>query len=442
MKSAHLSKEPYKGCRDLFPAEKAKQDYIFEKMHATAEAFGYQHFDGPMLEPVDLYLAKSGEELINDQIYDFTDRGERHVAIRPEMTPTLARMIAQVHREVMKPIRWYSIPNLLRYEKPQRGRLREHWQLNVDIFGAGDQSGELEILQFIILLFENLGATEQHIEILFNDRNIVDTIFTKVMQLSAEQSYKLYKIIDRAKKCKPEEIAHDLKVLLNTDEKVSLINKYLQVRNLDDLKVLCETIGESAVVENLDKLLKTATSLGFSAYLQYDPTIVRGLDYYTGLVFEVFDKNPANRRALCGGGAYANLLELFKEPALPAVGFGLGDVTLSDFLTTHQLFPEKILSKTPFLISYQQESASLIALKLAQTMRRNNLNIELLPGEQKIKKSFQFAETKKHQFLLYLGELELAKNCIFVKDLSTHQSLQLPMDDQLITHLKNLIKER
>src|SRR5690606_14029859 len=161
-----LSKNPYRGTRDFFPVQKRKRDYLFQKMEETAELFGYEPYDGPLLEEVDLYRAKSGQELINEQIYSFIDRGEREVAIRPEMTPTLARMVAQVHKQVAKPIRWYAIPNLMRYERPQKGRLREHWQFNCDIFGAPDKKGELEILQVAIALMTNLGANENHFEIL------------------------------------------------------------------------------------------------------------------------------------------------------------------------------------------------------------------------------------------------------------------------------------
>jgi histidyl-tRNA synthetase len=157
-----LSKRPYKGTRDFFPELKRGQDFLFEKMSETAHLFGYEPYDGPLLEEVDLYRAKSGEELINDQIYSFIDRGERHVAIRPEMTPTVARMVAQIHREVARPLRWFTIANLMRYERPQKGRLREHWQFNCDIFGAPEGHGEIEILQVAISLLNNFGAREEH----------------------------------------------------------------------------------------------------------------------------------------------------------------------------------------------------------------------------------------------------------------------------------------
>ena len=195
-----LSKRPYKGCRDFFPLQKRCRDYLFSVMEKTALSFGYEPYDGPMLEEVDLYRAKSGEELINEQIYSFMDRGDREVAIRPEMTPTLARMVSQIHREAVKPIRFFAIPNLFRYEKPQKGRLREHWQFNCDIFGAQEEQASLEILQVALSLFKNFGAKAGQFEILINDRKCVDAIFKGPLNLDDQTQYKLYKIIDKSKK--------------------------------------------------------------------------------------------------------------------------------------------------------------------------------------------------------------------------------------------------
>ena len=195
-----LSKNPYRGTRDFFPPQKRERDYIFAQMRRAAECFGYEPYDGPLLEEVELYKAKSGEELIRDQIYSFTDRGGREVAIRPEMTPTLARMAAQIYRTSPLPLRLYAIPNLMRYEKPQKGRLREHWQFNCDIFGASEVAAALEILQLACHLLTSFGATPQDFTILFNHRQAIDLVFQKFMHLDAAQSYQLYKLVDRMKK--------------------------------------------------------------------------------------------------------------------------------------------------------------------------------------------------------------------------------------------------
>ncbi len=388
-----LVKTPYKGCRDLFPKDKREQEYLFSVMKDAAALYAYEPYDGPMLELVDLYKAKSGEELINDQIYSFQDRGDRFVAIRPEMTPTLARMVAQVHRETPKPLRWFSIPNLMRYERPQKGRLREHWQFNCDVFGAPEVLGELEVLNLVKDLLKLYGANETHFSILINDRAFVDQLFKEMLKITEEVSYKLYKIIDKSKKVSLEKLDKMISEVLD-DEKAIILKNYLSLKNFEDvfdffnidcsLKTLYQKIAES-------DLLK---------YLKYDPSIVRGLDYYTGIVFEVFDKHPDNRRAICGGGSYANLLQIFNEPALPGCGFGLGDVTLKDFLITHDLMPDFTHPDDAIFISFQEQKNEAQALKISNSLRDLGYGVENHLSGIKINKAFQIAEKKKYSFLI------------------------------------------
>jgi histidyl-tRNA synthetase len=398
-----LSKEAYRGCRDLFPPDKRLLNFMFQKMSQAAELFGYEPYDGPLLEPVELYLAKSGEELINDQIYAFYDRGERHVAIRPEMTPTLARMVAQVHREKAKPLRWYSIPNLMRYEKPQRGRLREHWQFNCDIFGGTKILAEMEILQIIIKLLTSFGATSEHFEILFNSRELVNAFFQKHLEVTSEQSHSLYKLMDKAKKISPETLSLEIAKILPDSSKQDSMKEYLSLKNFAQAKEFFARIHQSEAVQNCTTLLEHLAALKLDQYLVYDSTIVRGLDYYTGLVFEAFDKHPDNRRAICGGGVYANLLQIFNEPALEGVGFGLGDVTLADFLRVHDLLPNTQVSGCDLLIGYTEEKDEVAALTLAAQFREAGIKTEFYPGVCKPKKIFSFAESKAHPFVLLLG---------------------------------------
>lgn len=424
-----LSKQPYRGTRDFFPAQKRVRDYLFKIMNQTAESFGFEPYDGPMLEEVELYKAKSGEELINDQIYGFIDRGERHVAIRPEMTPTVARMVAQTHKESTKPLRWYSIPNLMRYEKPQRGRLREHWQFNCDIFGATGRLGEIEVLQLAVALFENYGANETHFEILINDREAVDAFFKDVLKLEDERAYKLYKIIDRSKKETPEKI-HKQLIDLGLDEKqIDLYNQYLKLKSFSDLEHFLSTLGMSDRLKGLSEFIKLSNELGLDKYLSYDPTIVRGLDYYTGVVFEIFDKNPENRRALCGGGAYANLLQIFNEAPLPGVGFGLGDVTLTDFLTTHKLLPNFDLPENDILLTYQEEAGLIPTLNLATRLRKQGLKVVTHPDVVKMKKVFALAEKRGAKTLGLMGGSEIDQASLQIKDLGKKEQQEFKLQD-------------
>lgn len=434
-----VSKEPYKGCRDFFPKNKRKLNYIFQKMTQAAESFGFEPYDGPVLESVELYLAKSGEELINDQIYRFTDRGDREVAIRPEMTPTLARMVAQVHRETPKPMRWYAIPNLMRYEKPQRGRLREHWQFNADIFGAPAGKGELEILLLIIHLLESLGANSTHAALLLNDRRIVDGFFTKHLKLDDKTKYQVYKILDRAKKITSEALHEQLLTQLKDPSLVQETLQYLTMTSFDELK---NFLDKNSLFEEGKELLDIAEQLtknGFNQYLTFDPTIVRGLDYYTGLVFEVFDKHPDNKRAICGGGAYANLLQIFNEPSLPGIGFGMGDVTLTDFLETHGLIPKEFFPHIDLLCAYLSPEAESFSWKLVTELRKNKLNVELMLGEQKTKKIFQLAEYKKHRFALILGEKEIQEGFFEIKNLASKEIHKIANDKNIIANILKIL---
>lgn len=408
-----LSKAPYRGTRDFFPADMRLRNFIFEKMAQVSELFAYEPYDGPLLEDIELYLAKSGEELINEQIYSFKDRGDRTVVIRPEMTPTVARMVAQIHREVVKPIRWYAIPNLMRYEKPQKGRLREFWQYNADIFGAGIH-GQLEILQLAVGIMKSFGANCTHFEILVNDRTLVDYVFAKLLNLAPEKNQKLYKLVDRKNKMDPTKFSTEVMAIVEDQAKAKTFEDYTSLSSFEEAITFA---GESS--SHLKALYEQLKTLGLLEYVKYDPSIVRGLDYYTGIVFEIFDKHPENRRAIAGGGAYANLLQIFNEPALEGVGFGMGEVPLTDFLTAHNLKPDLTKASFDYLVSYLVPEAEAVAMKLAQDLRAQGKKVELLFGEAKPKKVFSYSEKKNFTFVALIGEEELKNGEVKIKELAT-----------------------
>ncbi|MDH5415575.1 MAG: histidine--tRNA ligase [Flavobacteriaceae bacterium] len=406
------TKKPYKGCRDFFPDEMRTRDFLFTQMRKTAELFAYEPYDGPLLEEITLYKAKSGEELINDQIYSFTDRGNREVAIRPEMTPTLARMVANIHKQTAKPIRWYAIPNLMRYEKPQRGRVREHWQYNVDIFGAPVNLGEIEILSLIIHFLSSFGATQEMFSILLNDRRVVDGVFNKLLKLDNESSYKLYKVIDKAKKVSSEKLNEMISEVITDEIRKNIFHKYLQLTNFEDLILFLEEHDLKDNCQDFIQFTNMIKSLDLVDYLVYDPTIVRGLDYYTGIVFEIFDKHPDNNRAIAGGGAYANLLQIFNENPLAGVGFGLGDVTLKDFLETHQLLGNFEKPSFDFALYCTDESNQLAAFELGAKLRELNIKTEIHLGQIKFNKIIKTAENKGYK---KIGIIELKDGNIQVQ---------------------------
>jgi histidyl-tRNA synthetase len=412
-----LSNQPYKGTRDFFPQQKRIQDFLFSKMRKTAERFGYEAYDGPMIEDVELYMAKSGEELINEQIYSFHDRGNRFVAIRPEMTPTLARMVSQIYRETPRPLRWYSIPNLWRYEKPQKGRLREHWQFNVDYFGDLTPEVELEVVYVIIKFLESFGANENHFKIHVNHRKLVDKYFNEVLGLGPEQSHKAYKLLDGFYKMGKEQFIAKAQALGLTDSQVQGLVNYLE----------CNDFNKIASLMNHDyfeefRKLAGEGCLNVLKYICFDPAIVRGLDYYTGLVFEVYDQHPENRRAIAGGGAYENLLQIFNEGPLPGIGFGMGDVTLKDFLTIHKLLPDLNTANIDFILSYQGETAKEFAMGVwKQLLEIDGCSVFFIPYETKFKKAFQLAEKKGASYIALIGDDEVRNGTVAIKNLSTKE---------------------
>ncbi|MFL5783900.1 MAG: histidine--tRNA ligase [Bacteriovoracaceae bacterium] len=417
-----LTKTPYRGTRDFFPADMRLRNFIFHKMAEVSEQFAYEPYDGPLLEEVELYLAKSGEELINEQIYSFIDRGERNVAIRPEMTPTLARMVAQVHREIPKPIRMYAIPNLMRYEKPQKGRLREFWQYNADIFGAG-MLGELEIIQLAVAIMKSFGAQSSQFSVLINDRRLVDHVFHNMIGLDAAANKKLYKLVDKKNKMPTEKFASEVRTIITDESKAQIFEKYTALKTAEDVK---NFIGETPVLEIFRKL----NDMGLSDYVSFDPSIVRGLDYYTGVVFEIFDKHPDNNRAVAGGGSYANLLQIFNEPALEGVGIGLGEVPLTEFLKAHGLMPDFSKASVDYLVAYLVPEAEGAAMKFANHLRHKwGVKVEVMLGETKPKKVFTYSEKKNVVTVCFFGEQEMKTNTVKVKDLAARTEETLTIED-------------
>src|SRR3989344_9447306 len=298
-----LSMESYKGVRDFYPEDKAIQNYIFKTMRSAVEAWGYEEYDASILEPSELYKAKSSEEIVREQTYTFTDRGGREVTLRPEMTPTVARMISARAQELPFPTRWYSIPNLFRYEKPQRGRLREHLQLNVDLFGVASILAELEVISMAFDIMKKFGADEKDFEIRINNRLLLDDVFKKI-KINEDKKQFVYRLIDKKEKFSDDDFRHSLVVLIGKESAEKLLeNLYLG-------EGLLVTLKESEAAKNLNEVVNILRDRGVSNVV-FTPTLTRGFDYYTGTVFEVFDTNKENPRSLFGGGRYDDLIGSF-----------------------------------------------------------------------------------------------------------------------------------
>ncbi len=412
-----LSTDAYKGVRDFFPTDMAIQNNIFDIWHNTVQKYGYEEYGASVLEPAELYHAKSGEEIINDQTYTFTDRGDRAVTLRPEMTPTVARMVAAKKRELTFPLRWYSIPNLFRYEQPQRGRVREHWQLNVDIFGVETLSAEIEIINIAYDITRAYGLKETDFEIRLNSRKLMNYITTDVFKLNDEQAHKISKLIDRKDKVKPEWFEAAIMEILPEKDVATFIT-LLNSKNFEEFTTrLPQTHEEHQGLQEIKTVTKALEALGITN-VRFDQTLMRGFDYYTGIVFEVFDLNPINRRAVLGGGRYDDLLSLFGNEKVTAVGFGAGDVTARDLMETYNNLPSP-RGATEIMICIMGEHNTPYALEVAQKLRQKDQHVAVDFSYKKIGDQISNANKKGVKKIIVIGDEEVKTGTVKLKDLET-----------------------
>jgi histidyl-tRNA synthetase len=404
-----LSLEPYKGTRDFYPEDQFVQNYIFSVWRKVAESYGYLEYNSSILEETDLYRAKSGEEIVNEQTYSFTDRGGRDVTIRPEMTPTVARMVAQKRRELSFPLRWYSIPNLFRYERPQRGRLREHWQLNCDMFGVDSIDADVEMISLAYDMMKAFGAKDETFEIKINSRKFLNYLADDYLQISDEQKHKTFKLIDRMNKISAEDFEKQGVEILH--EKFEKLKKVISIKDPSDIP------GDDNTTTGISDILNLLTSLKRKGITNvvFDPTVMRGFDYYTGTVFEMYDTNPKNPRALFGGGRYDDLVGIFGVEKVSGIGFGWGDVTTRDFLETYNLLPEyhpPVQLYIAHLDGYTDD-----ANKLARYIRGQGINVVVDLTDRQVSKQVKTADKEKIPFVVVVGEEEVKSGKFKVKNL-------------------------
>jgi histidyl-tRNA synthetase len=412
-----LNTQPYKGARDFYPEDKRIQKYIFGKLRETVERWGYEEYDAPILESLDLYRAKSGVEIVNEQTYTFTDRGGREVAIRPEMTPTVSRMVAAKRQELGYPLRWYSIPNLWRYERPQRGRLREHWQLNVDLFGVAGVEADIELIEVADAIMKKLGAKVGMYKIRLNDRRFIDHVLYDVLGFDQVQAYSVAKLIDRMRKMERDEFITQLDVLCTPSQReAGAVERLLDILHANRFTALPGDLQQHETVQALQAAMTTLHERGLS-HVEFDPTLMRGFDYYTGLVFEVFDTDPENNRSMFGGGRYDGLVGLFGVEPVPTVGFGMGDVTLQNFLESHQLLPT-LSPETKVYIAVVGEALSG-AQAIADKLRNEGLDVAVDISGRSLDKQLKTADKKQIPYVMVIGQQELESEQYKLKNLHT-----------------------
>lgn len=429
-----LSSQPYKGTRDYYPEDKRIQNYIFNVWRKTAVSFGYEEYGAPLLEPLEVYTAKSGQELANEQTYSFVDRGDRHVAIRPEMTPSISRMVAARRQELAYPARLFSIANFMRYERPQRGREREFWQLNLDMFGVDSVRADAEIIACGVELLKAFGADESMYVVKLNNRNVINVMMHQYLELDEVQAQLMMKLFDRKNKISGEEFRDQaIEIFGEAQAATGLkrISELLTVKSIDALPAVLlenETIGE---VKQLFDLLKKA---GISNAV-FDITLMRGLDYYTGTVFEFFDTDPENNRSLFGGGRYDGLVGLFGAEPISAVGMAPGLTTTELFLKSHNLLPE-LTSTTDVYVVVLNESVLDVAVELAGRLREEGVGVEVDITGRKLDKQIKTAVKKSIPFMVFVGENEIKAEIYPFKDTKSSDEQKLSFE-RIVTVAKD-----
>ena len=371
-----LSTQPYKGTRDFYPEDMRLRKWMFDKWRTVSESFGYEEYDGPILEPFELYASKTSDEIVNEQTYSFTDRGDRKVVMRPEMTPTVSRMVAARRQELAYPLRLYSIPNCFRYERPQKGRLREFWQYNADIFGVVGTEADIEIILLADAIIKGFGAKPELYEIQISSRKIISDI-VKELDLTDEQQRTVVNLIDKKEK-------------VDEADWEQLFYDQLDKAQADRL---LEFLKEETVPENAAKTLAGVQKRGVSNVV-FNRYLARGFDYYTDVVFEVFDKNPDNNRSMFGGGRYDGLVGEFGVDPIPTVGFGMGDVTFMNFLTSNQLVPVMKSETRAYVVINNDENDLLIANDLIAKLREAGVNVAADYSQRKTDKQLTSAYKK------------------------------------------------
>ena len=422
--------QPYRGTRDFYPVDMQRLKHIFAVWQQACELFGYEEYQGPLLEPRELYTTKqaSGDEIANKQLYWLTDQGGREVAIRPEMTPTVSRMVGAKYQELIKPIRWYSIANFMRYERPQKGRTREFFQLNIDNFGQRSVAVDLELVEVAIKIMDLFNATADMFEIRINNREWFNYWLTEVIQITQDHE-QIGRIIDNlAKNSERENVLKLEQLELSTQQIDQIIDlpRY-QLANVEKHMV------QSKGARDLVLLIGELRQRGYADYIKYDAALVRGFDYYTGNVFEQFDLHPDNKRSMFGGGRYDHLVELYSGIDVPANGYAPGDVTTAIFLDNWKLWPA-FVGKTQVLVTVFGEDLKEKSWEVANKLRSAGINTELYLDETvSLSDQLEYANKKGMRRVVILGSEEVAMGQVAIKDMQSGTQVVLTEAEMIDT---------
>jgi histidyl-tRNA synthetase len=445
--SKKFSKEPLRGMKDYYPSDLREYNWIIETLRDIAERYGYEEYETPQIEPIEIFAAKSSEELVNEQSFIVEKKkGERLILI-PELTPSLARMVAKKSQELKKPIRWFSIPKCFRYERPQRGRLREFKQPNFDILGEESLYGDLEIFSIIVDIFSEFGATSDQFQVSFNSRRFMDSVLKNILKIKDEKLPLAYKVLDKSGKMDADEFDKYIVDSFQDEFIRQGILKLKDANNVDELlSQFDNTPNEFYKTEGyleIIKFEKLLTEVGISDYCTFSSSTVRGLDYYTGIVYEIFDTGKENKRSIFGGGRYDDLLSLYSDEKVTGTGFGMGIYTLYLFLETYDLIPkdikEKDYSDTIYIASIDEDVA-IYALKLARIVREEDFPCIIDYRFKNLKNQIKKASELGVMVTLIVGPDEMEKKKVTVKNMISEEQKTISIDE-LVDELYNIIDE-
>ncbi len=414
--------QPVKGTRDFFPEEMRLRNWLFEIWRSASVQAGFEEYDTCVLEHEDLYIRKAGDE-ISKQLFSFEDKSGRRLSLRPEMTPSLARLVLQHNKSLSFPIKWFSMPQCFRYERMTKGRRREHFQWNADIIGQPHILAEAEILMLLISACESMGLTKKEFNVFINDRRILNAILSQI-NVPEELHSTVLVILDKRDKISSEALVAMLEDTGMSAKQVGQLNEFLSNTDLKDLE---ENLSDTTGVEQLHSLMDMMDTAGCSGYLKFDISIVRGLSYYTGAVFEV-NSPEKKHRAICGGGRYDSLLSAFGGETVPAVGFGFGDVVVLDVLKEMGRFPELPRKLDYTIIPFANEQVG-IALKIAAELRMRGSVVDCNFSMKKMKKTMRQANESGAAKAILLFPEELAEDKVVIRDMILHEQKPVKIAD-------------
>ena len=445
--SKKLSTKPLRGMEDYYPSDLRETNWIIDNIRDVADLYSYEEFESPSLEPIEIFAAKSSDELVNEQSFIVEKKKGEKLILIPELTPSLARMITAKRQELKKPIRWFSVPTCYRYERPQKGRRREFKQINMDILGEDSLYADLEIFNIIVDIFSEFGATSEQFQIYYNNRRFIDSVCELILNVPKEKIPLVYKILDKADKM--EDLEYEKYVLDIFQDEIIIqgITKLKEATSLKDLLNRFEDISEEFYgtigYKELTSFIQLLEDAKISEYCNFSPGVSRGLDYYTGIVYEVFDTGKENIRSIFGGGRYDDLLTLFSDEKITGTGFGMGVLMFSLFLKTYNLIPEEIrepdYTDTIYIASIN-ETVSGYALKLAGMVRGEDFPCIVDYRFSNLKNQLSKANELGVLIVLIIGPKEMEQNEVTIKNMKTEAQETIKISS-LIDKIYDIIDE-